>query len=199
LQAEAASALQVDFGSQAQGQALEGLLAQIDQELARPGELAPAAVVPAADTGQREQHVVFILDGTDYAVPISSVLEIGRPTQVRPVPNLPDWVLGVANVRGDITSMVDLRAFLGLERNQTGGGQLMIVQAGEDRLTTGLIVDQVRGLRLLATEQSQVVEGLSDRVVQFLRGMSEQDGRLLALLDIDRLLLSEEMRQFELQ
>src|SRR5262249_10077058 len=106
-------------------------------------------------------------------------------------------LLGVANVRGDIVSMVHLRSFLGLDSG-AGEGRMMVVRASSHDLVTGLIVDQVRGIRSLP-EQGIAAPStpVEDRVAPYLRGVAEADGRLLVLLDLDRLLLSPEMRQFE--
>jgi hypothetical protein len=95
----------------------------LDQLLGGPEESAladgPAFDLPAqaaearASRGREDQHVVFGLAGNTYAIPIDSVREIGRPPAMTSVPNVPDWVLGLVNVRGDIVSLVDLRDFPG--------------------------------------------------------------------------------------
>src|SRR5262249_19531329 len=107
--------------------------------------------------------------------------------------------LGVANVRGDIVSMVDLRGFLGMESYGRQPSQRMLVARDrKEEITAGLIVDQVRGIRYVAAERvNPAASPIEDRVAPYLRGFTEQDGRLLVLLDLNRLLLSPEMRQFE--
>jgi chemotaxis signal transduction protein len=144
------------------------------------------------------EFVVFTLAGTDYAVPIGKLVEMSRPLPVTPVPNLPEWVLGVANVRGDIVSLVDLRLFLGLERCERPAQQrLLVVRARGEDMTAGLLVDQVRGLRRLPASSFEALAApVTDRVGAYLQGLAECGGRLLAVLDLDRLLLSPEMRQF---
>jgi purine-binding chemotaxis protein CheW len=175
---------------------LDEVLAEIEgEELVAP---APAPATPKRG-GREHQHILFSLAGTDYAVPIVNVLEIGQPLDIRAVPNVPDWVLGVANVRGDIVSMVDLRRFLGLEINgQLPARRMLVCRARTGELTTGLLVDRVHGIRALS-EQAVVPppSGVDQRVAPYLRGVADHDGRLLVYLDMDRLLLSAEMRQFE--
>jgi hypothetical protein len=102
---------------------LDELMATIDEEVEEvfgPGAMANLAPAEPVGAAVEEQHVIFTLAGTEYAAPIANVIEIGRPMVVTPVPNVPDWVLGVANLRGDIISMVNLRAFLGMDRLRTG-------------------------------------------------------------------------------
>ncbi|MDH4136620.1 MAG: chemotaxis protein CheW [Anaerolineae bacterium] len=180
---------------------LDELMATIDEEVEEvfgPGamaNLAPAEPVGAAG----EQHVIFTLASTEYAVPIANVIEIGRPLVVTPVPNVPDWVLGVANLRGDIILMVDLQVFLGMEWIGYGQASRMLVdQPRQKDMTTGLIVDRVSEIRYLSVDRIGAPAGpIADQVTPYLRGVYEHDGRLLAVLDFDRLLLSPEMRQFE--
>src|SRR5205823_3689408 len=148
---------------------------------------------------QGERQVLFTLAGTDYAVPLANVLEIGRPLTITPTPNVPEWVLGVANLRGDIVSMVDLRAFFGLEPSaHDPSRRVLVVRARTEDLTAGLVVDRVKGMRYLPPERVGPPVALAeDRIGPYTRGILEHEGRLLVLLDLDRLLLSEEMRQFE--
>lgn len=180
---------------------LEQLIATIDEEVDEAfgpgamGDLAPARQIGQAE---EEQHVIFTLAGTEYAAHIDNVTEIGDPLNATVVPNVPDWVLGVANLRGDIISMVDMRGFLGMEPTGYGQGRRMVVaQARNEELTTGLIVDQVSGIRHLDVGRiSEPTAPIDDQVAPYLRGVYEHDGQLLVVLDFDRLLLSPEMRQF---
>jgi purine-binding chemotaxis protein CheW len=182
---------------------LDDLLAAIDGEVEqtfaalpadgdRAGRLSPAAA-------EEKQYVLFTLADTDYAVPIANVVELSRPLPITPVPNVPDWVVGVANVRGDIVSLVDFRTFLGLERpGNVGDQRLLVVRAREENMTTALLVDQVRGMRRLSPQSLSVPAApIQGRIASYLGGVSDHEGRLVAVLDLDRLLLSAEMRQFE--
>lgn len=180
---------------------LDDLIATIDMEVEQAfGPGAMADLMTAAPVGEAggEQHVIFSLAETEYAAHIGNVTEIGDPLEATPVPNVPDWVLGVANLRGDIISMVDMRMFLGMEPTGSGHGRRMLVaQARGEELTTGLIVDRVSGIRYLDVKRiGAPAAPMDDQVAPYLRGVYEHDGRLLVVLDFDRLLLSPEMRQF---
>jgi purine-binding chemotaxis protein CheW len=180
------------------GTVLANLLAELDEELA---PRAPERAIPrlqSASDDRTERHLVFTLAGTDYAVEASHIREIGRPLPIRPVPNVPSWLLGVANVRGDIVSMVHLRSFLGLDRSATGDARLMVVQSSSAGMVTGLIVDHVRGIWSLPQEGINPPRfAVQERITPYLRGVTEAHGRLLVLLDLEQLLLSPEMQQFE--
>src|SRR5262249_2647891 len=137
--------------------ALDELVAAIDGEVERvfagQGQSGQKAAGPKP-AGEGEPYVIFTLAGTEYAVPISTVGGMRRPLPVPPVATVPDWVLGVANCRGDIVSLVDFRLFLGLGRPERVADQrLLVVRDRKDNLTTGLLVDQVRGMRRLPPER----------------------------------------------
>ncbi len=78
----------------------------------RMGLTASPPVEGAAFAGM--QYVLIRLHEQDIAFPAPHVIGVERVTEVTPVPNTVAWVLGIANLRGAITSVVDLRAFLGI-------------------------------------------------------------------------------------
>jgi purine-binding chemotaxis protein CheW len=201
--AETAPAAPPPFApAEASATILDEMVAAIDATIA-PDEEPSVPLLPAPPKSRtrtaEEQLVVFTLGGVDYGVAIGNLREVGRLPSVTPVPNVPTWVLGVANIRGDIVSLVDLRAFLGLEpygRQTTA--RLLVARDRQEEVTAGLVVDQVKGIRYVTADRiSAATSPIEDRVAPYLRGFTEQDGRLLVLLDLNRLLLSPEMRQFE--
>ncbi|NIN63261.1 MAG: hypothetical protein GTO63_00800 [Anaerolineae bacterium] len=184
---------------------LEELMATIDEEVEEafgPGAMTDLATAEPTDQGEgEEQYIIFSLAESEYAVPAANVREIGEPPNVTPVPNVPDWVLGVANLRGDILSLVDLRLFLGMERIDYGEDtRMMVVHTQHDAssVTTGLMVDLVSDIRYLSVDRIGAPGApIEDQVAPYLRGVYEHDGRLLVVLNLDQVLLSPQMRQFE--
>ncbi len=177
---------------------LETLIASLDEDDADYERRALVVLPYIHRTAEieGEQYVVFILAEREYAVSIESVIEIGEPLNTTPVPNVPEWVLGVANLRGDILSVVDLRVFLGLPpRYQGEESRMLIMQSSDKEISTCLIVDGVRGIRYL--HMDRVVEytlSAMDAMAQFIDGVLKQDENEILVLDIDRLLLSERMQ-----
>lgn len=183
---------------------LDELMATIDEEVEKafgPGTMADLAPAEAVGAAGEEQFVIFSLAGSDYAVPAANVREIGEPPNVTPVPSVPDWVLGVTNLRGDVLSLVDLSLFLSMGRaDYNEDTRVMVVYAQQDasNVTTGLIVDRVSDIRYLSVNQIVVPAApIEDQVAPYLRGVYEHDGHLVAVLNLNQLLLSPEMRQFE--
>jgi len=181
---------------------LDDLIANIDNQIDALYGTEDSIDVSGEKThvpGQEEQHVIFHLANTEYTVPIGNVTEIGRPLPTTTVPNVPGWMFGVANLRGDIVSMVDLRGFLGLPpAHFEQDGRMIIAQSTDEEVTAGLLVDRVSGIRFLAVEEiTAPTAAIEDQVAPYLRGVYEDNGRLLVVLNLDKLLLSSEMQQFE--
>ena len=184
---------------------LDELIATIDEEIEaslEAGVLAPVAHnAPTLQKRDEEQFVIFMMAGTEYAVSIDNVLEISRPLDVTPVPNVPEWVLGVTNLRGDVLSVIDPRTFLGLATPalyQTG--RMLVAQAEQENssIMTGLLVDRVNEIRFLAKDRiGAPAAPIEDQIAPYLQGVYDHDGRMLVVLDLTRLLFSTEMLQFE--
>ena len=95
-------------------------------------------------TSPRTELVVVRLGGCRYALPMSSVAEVGRPPQLTRVPGLPAWVAGVANWRGRVLAVLDLRSLLAAEVGELDRrGRLVVLSHGGVRV--GLMVESVAG------------------------------------------------------
>jgi purine-binding chemotaxis protein CheW len=190
-------------GDQYQAQpALEEVIGSIDAELDDIEFQSPLGYLgdhlPEPERFAK-QHLVFTLAGTRYAIPSENVLEIGRVGAITSVPNVPSWMLGVTNRRGDILSIVDFREFLELEPSSRETERMLVVRTVGDEVMTGLIIDQVNGMLYLEPDQIKAPAApFEARAAQYLKGLCEQKGELVAVLDLEMLLQSAEMRQFEL-
>jgi purine-binding chemotaxis protein CheW len=178
---------------------LETLIASIDEGDEKAMERATMAALPFVrkiEAIEGEQHVVFTVGEREYAVAIDNVVEIGEPLNTTPVPNVPEWVLGVANLRGDIVSVIDLRVFMGLPEADPGQEKKMLVARSSDgEISTCVLVDQVRGIRYLKLDQLvQPTAAAKDLFEEFIDGVCENEGQEFVVLDIDRVLSSERMR-----
>lgn len=179
---------------------LAHLVAEIDSETRRAAPVpSGVAVAETTETTAKARYIVFSAVGSRYAVPIEGVTEIGRVPKITSVPNLPEWVRGVTNLRGDVLSVVDFRTFFDLPSLEvTDSDRMMVVRAGRSGLVTGLIVDGVAGMRDLAdTEIVPPSTLIEDKVADYLRGVCTRDDALLAVLDLEKFLSSSEIRQFE--
>ncbi|MCB9431288.1 MAG: chemotaxis protein CheW [Ardenticatenaceae bacterium] len=193
-----------------EAQILDELIANIDADLTSGTavetimDLSP---VGSGDDQTWEQYVIFTLAGNKYAVPAANIREVGDINYITPVPNVPDWLLGITNLRGDILSLVHLGAFLGLSKNgneylyhNPGEVEMMVVQSEQEAtaITTGIVVDEVSDIRDLALERVRVPTApIKNQLGTYMRGVYEENGQMYILLDLERLLTSPEMWQFE--
>jgi purine-binding chemotaxis protein CheW len=155
---------------------------------------APVAPAPAAAS----RFVLFTIAATQYAVRESYVTELERVPRVTPVPRVPVWLRGVTNLRGDIVSVVDVRVFLGLPGALPPTSRLLVVRLPDEPFTTGLIVDAVdRIVTLHNGDITPPASPLEGPLTPYLDGVCSVGERLVAVLDLDRLLRSPDLRQFE--
>ena len=100
---------------------------------------------------QRHGILLFSLGEEWYGVRISQVRELYNEYVVTPVPCVPDYINGVVNIRGEIVSVTDLRAMMGLGRTESlsDGQQLPVIVVCDETVCTALVVD---GLRLVDLE-----------------------------------------------
>jgi purine-binding chemotaxis protein CheW len=181
---------------------LDTLLSSLDDDIQRTYATSAMSTVrqPMADgDGTLERYLLFLLHGRLYAVAIPHVLEVGRLPAITPLPNVPAWLRGVINLRGEILSVIDVRTFLGLEEGHySETSRMLVVKTLGDDMTTSLVVDQVKGfVQLPRTSVQTTALSLEDKVAPYLTGVCEYGDQTLAVLDLERFLLSPEVRQFE--
>jgi len=143
----------------------------------------------------QEKYVVFSLAGTKYAVPMSHILEVCELEHFTPVPNVPEWVMGITNLRGDITSVVNIRALLSSESDEWSEARsLLVTQTLEGDITVCLAVERVIGLATVPISEIQTVDSvIRDRLTPYVRGVHAGDGGLLSVLNLESLLRSLEI------
>jgi len=156
-----------------------------------------AAASPAPE-GHRDRYLVFTIAATVYAVLETSVTEVGRIPKITPVPRVPAWLRGVTSLRGEVLSVVDLRVFLGLEPTSPHTGRLLVVRLADDELSLGLLVDGVDQIAAVnASDVRPPASTLEGALAPHLAGVTHVGDRLVAVLDLETLLNSADVRQFE--
>ena len=142
------------------------------------------------------QHLTFVLGAEEYAVDILRVREIRGWEPVSRIPNVPAYEKGVINLRGAIVPIMDLR-----ERFEVGQWVylpttvVMILQTHQERgdKIMGVVVDAVADVVDLPADAIQPAPDFGGGIgAEFVKGIASFDGRMVALLDVDRLLRLEE-------
>jgi purine-binding chemotaxis protein CheW len=133
------------------------------------------------------QLVTFGIGDEEYGVDILGVQEINRMMELARVPQAPPGVEGVINLRGRIIPVIDLRKRFGLAQAQTGDSSRIIVVEVLGRVL-GFMVDRVH--EVLRIDRS-IVEPAPEMACSidsdFIAGVGKLDGRLLILLDLEKL------------
>ncbi len=160
-----------------------------------PADLATGVAEPV-EAG--EQYLVFTLLGQDFALRAEYIQGVERLADVTPVPNVASWISGVINLRGSIASVVDLRAFLGLDRlPYNPRTRLLSVECNE--MVICLVVDSVSDMLPIAPS---AITGISRQnnvpywIAPYALGSVSLGKRAIVLLDAARLLFSEKMQHY---
>jgi purine-binding chemotaxis protein CheW len=176
---------------------LREAIATADGLLDMPAVSLAAPAVPA-HTAAAGRFVLLSVASAHYAVPEAFVTELERVPRVTTVPRVPAWLCGVANLRGDIVSVIDLRAYLGLAPFAPATARMLVVRLLDEPFATGLIVDAVdRIVSLHAEDIKAPASSLEGPLAPFVSGVCTIGDRLIAVLDIDHLLRSPDIRQFD--
>jgi len=137
------------------------------------------------------KHLVFLLGRELYGLPVLKVREIIRLVEITFVPQMPPCVKGVINLRGKLVPVMDLRIRLDLKaREFTGAACIVVAQvksASGGSTSMGFIVDGVEGVLNLAQDELEKTPDFGiNPAAEYLSGMANVKGRVIALLDIDR-------------
>lgn len=184
---------------------LEQLIAEIERETSEIPSLDDAAPeyagksleIPEQPVFEREQFIRFYLNDILLAIPLQSALEIGHRPVITPLPNLPDWVLGVSNIRGEIISIVDLKNFLGLSSHGIRRNRRFVVAHNRD-MKVGLVVDRILDILTCDLSETEVQESPYEEgeISVYISGVITSAEYILNILDINKLLTSSRMTAF---
>jgi len=137
----------------------------------------------------REIHIVGFQVGREtYGVSITSLHEIVRVPEITAVPDAPEYMEGVINLRGKIVSVIDLRKRLGESKVTPSRRNRILVIEHKARLA-GLIVDSASEvLKIPASDVKESPTSLRECSTNCVTGLAKYKGRLIVLLDMTKLL-----------
>lgn len=143
-----------------------------------------------------DQYLTFMLNGEEYGVDILRVQEIKGWEAATEIPNTPNYVLGVINLRGAIMPVIDLRLRFGFGSVEYTGTTVVIVlkvrnEAGVER-TMGFVVDAVSDVYNIAAAQLQAAPEFGGKVrTDYVKGLAMVGDKMVILMDIDHLVDSD--------
>lgn len=143
------------------------------------------------------QYLTFKLEDEIFSVDISKVREVLDFTRITKVPQTPDFMLGVINLRGSVVPVVDMRLKFGLDQAETTVNTcIIIVEIELDAETTvlGALVDSVQEVMELDPDQIEPPPRIGTRLnTKFIKGMGKRDDQFMIILDIDKVFSVEEL------
>ncbi len=149
------------------------------------------------ETTEATQHLTFKLDDEVFALDISKVREVLEYTTVTKVPQTPEFMLGVINLRGNVVPVIDMRLKFGMSgTDKTVNTCIIIVEIkveGENTVL-GAMADSVQEVFELESDQIEPPPKIGTRMnTDFIRGMGKRDGEFIIILDIDKVFSSGEL------
>lgn len=168
---------------------MEALKEKTDQEIDLYDELDE-------DT-QKDKYLSFRLGDEEYGIEIQHIIEIIVMQEITKVPDMPNFIIGVINLRGNVISVMDIRKRFGLESREFDDRTCIIV-VRINNISIGLIVDTVN--EVVDIPESQIDppprthSGIGSNYIQ---GMGKIGEKVKILLDIEKILYEEELNQIK--
>ncbi len=154
-----------------------------------------ATSTPELKTAKPGQYLTFVLNSQLYGVPIGTVREINRLSEITPVPKTPHFVAGVMNLRGKVIPVVNLRTKLGFQQTQhTKETCIIVIETVVGQV--GMIVDSVRGVIELVSNQIEPTPNLGNSAeTEFVLGMGKLENTVIILIDIVKALSNTQLAE----
>ena len=150
-----------------------------------------------SSTANSQQYVTFCLAEELFGVEVSRSREILSVISVTSVPQTPDYMLGVINLRGQVVPVIDMRLKLGLAAaDETQDTCIIVVEVLVDGepIVVGALADAVREVLEIKSDAIEPPPRLGTRLnTEFIKGMGKVDEEFLILLDIDKIFNSDEL------
>ena len=147
------------------------------------------------------KYLTFTLDNEEYGIGIIKVKEIIGMIAITPVPQTPSYVKGVVNLRGKVIPVVDLRLKFGMDSIEYNERTCIIVveiAGASKKIPMGIVVDSVSEVLNIKAGDIEDTPNFGSRLeTDYILGMAKTGGGVKILLDIDKVLNSEEMAMLQ--
>ena len=145
--------------------------------------------------GSGGKFLTFTLGNEEYGVPVLKVREIIKVMDITQVPQVPDYVLGVINLRGKVIPVIDLRRKFGFAATEHTERTCIIVvdvDMATTRVMMGVVVDSVSEVLNVSDAEMEETPDFGGRTTtDYILGLAKVKGDVKILLDLDRVLGSD--------
>jgi purine-binding chemotaxis protein CheW len=149
-----------------------------------------------ADPGRAGKYLSFTLAEEDYGIGIVKIKEIIGMMPITSIPQTPEYVKGVINLRGKVIPVLSMRRRFGMEEDRYNDRTCIIVveiAGGSDSVIIGIVVDTVSEVMNIKGEDIEETPSFGTKLdTDYILGMAKTEGKLKILLDIDRVLNRQE-------
>ncbi|MBI4688371.1 MAG: protein phosphatase CheZ [Nitrospirae bacterium] len=140
------------------------------------------------------QYIGFVMNNSEYTIPILKVQEIINLPVVTKLPQAPPYMEGISNLRGKIVPIVNLKRLVGLTATEAGQ-KAIIVSSG--RITFGVLVDDITGVITIDDSAIEPAESFMSSHIEQVEGVAKVDDKLVVILDTKKLIPVEDVSMFE--
>lgn len=150
-----------------------------------------------ADAMETTQYLTFMLADEVFAVDVGRVREILEISNITKVPQTPDFMRGVINLRGSVVPVIDMRLKFGMtETERTVNTCIIVVEVVMDgeTIVLGTLADSVQEVIEMENGQIEAAPHIGTHLnTDFIKGMGKHDNRFVMILDIDRIFSAAEL------
>jgi purine-binding chemotaxis protein CheW len=161
--------------------------------------LTLSATVGGQALEEQQQYLTFMLSGETYAIGILRIKEIIQYGQLTEVPRMPDFILGVINLRGAVVPVIDLSARFGKPPTSIGRRNCIIiieVAIGEETQSVGVMVDTVNAVLEIPACEIEPAPTFGTHIrADFIAGMGKINGKFVIILNIQHVLSMDNMAE----
>ncbi len=143
------------------------------------------------------QWVTFRLCDETYGINVMQVKEVLRYTEIAPVPGAPSFVLGIINLRGNVVTVIDTNSRFGLASSEVTDDTRIVIIESEDQVMGILVESASQVVYMRQSEIESAPNASNDESAKFIQGVSNRDGHLLILVDLNKLLNEDEWAEFD--
>jgi purine-binding chemotaxis protein CheW len=155
------------------------------------------AITSADYKGLSSQYVTFLLGNETYGISILKLSEIIAYQSCTTIPNVPSFIKGVLNLRGNVVPVIDLRERFSMEKKAYDQFTVIMILNVSGRIM-GLVVDAVSDVITLPRDAVKPRPNFSTGIsLDFIQGMGVKDNKFIILLDVDKLLSDEELNMVD--
>jgi purine-binding chemotaxis protein CheW len=141
-------------------------------------------------TTTAETFLTFYIDNHLFAIPSKQIVEIITIQEITYIPNLPDFVKGVTNIRGKIVPLIDLRIKFHMESSPYDQQTCIIITETETH-SVGYIVDKVSDVTNIAADQISDPPKATDSFAGYITGITKINQKITYILDVEEIILDD--------